>query len=152
MRSGLWLIGLLSSFRCALGNPLSLDPGWNVSAVESQVELLPSHCWEFGTASEALLELYSPMLSVFGPNPFPVPAPDPQQVKALAYAQGKIVLGTGANVLGDGSGAVGDPASLGVFDICWKRHRGTKTNRAPLARGLMSRSCGPTSCIWLHPL
>ncbi|PBK94845.1 hypothetical protein ARMGADRAFT_1053349 [Armillaria gallica] len=115
MRTGLWLIGLAFSFRCTLSNPLSLDPGWNVSAVESQVGPLPSHCWEFGTATEALLELYSPMLSVFGPNPFPAPAPDPQQVKALAYAQSKIVLGTGANVLGDGSGAVGDPASLGVY-------------------------------------
>ncbi|KAJ7218593.1 hypothetical protein GGX14DRAFT_595365, partial [Mycena pura] len=98
----------------AAKSPTPFDPGFNISAVASVAQALPSHSWEFGTATEALLELNSPLLSVFGPSPFPVPTLEPADVPALAYAQAKIVIGTGANGLSDGDGAVGDPASLGV--------------------------------------
>ncbi len=75
-----------------------------------------SHSWEWGTASEALLELYNPELSVFGSNPFPngqIPNADPQTF-ALTYA--KQFIDVNGQVLVADS-AVGDPASLGVSCI-----------------------------------
>ncbi|KAF7321143.1 hypothetical protein HMN09_00202400 [Mycena chlorophos] len=98
----------------AANTPTPFDPGFNITAVAATAKSLPSHVWEFGTAIEALLELDTPAYSVFGPSPFPVPALDPASVPALAYAQAKIVLGTGAFALDNGDGAAGDPASLGV--------------------------------------
>jgi len=92
-----------------------LSPGFPIEKVISLAISLPSHSWEFGTAAEALLELYNPSLSVFGPSPFPVRASlNVDDIKALSYAKSKIVLGQGVNSLADGDGAVGDPASLGV--------------------------------------
>ncbi|KAJ7696920.1 hypothetical protein B0H17DRAFT_1168020 [Mycena rosella] len=93
------------------------DPGFNISAVAALAESLPTHSWEFGTATEALLELHSPLLSVFGPAPFPDAVYHPDSVPSLSYAAANIVLGTGANGLSDGAGAVGDPASLGVAAV-----------------------------------
>nr|GAT55418.1 predicted protein [Mycena chlorophos] len=98
----------------AANTPTPFDPGFNITAVAATAKSLPSHVWEFGTAIEALLELDTPKYSVFGPSPFPVPTLDPAAVPALAYAQAKIVLGTGAFALDNGDGAAGDPASLGV--------------------------------------
>ena len=92
------------------------SPGFDIRAVSTLATSLPSHSWEFGTASQALLELYDPQYAVFG-EPFPVPTIRPRQSIALSYAQKKIVIGTGANALSDGDGAVGDPASLGVSAI-----------------------------------
>ncbi|KIY48708.1 hypothetical protein FISHEDRAFT_65632 [Fistulina hepatica ATCC 64428] len=94
--------------------PLQLDPGFSIAKVAAQAKSLPSHSWEFGTATETLLELYNLTYSVFGDTPFPVPTLTPSDVPSLAYAQENIVIGTGANGLSDGDGAVGDPASLGV--------------------------------------
>ncbi|KAJ7437422.1 hypothetical protein FB451DRAFT_1451717 [Mycena latifolia] len=111
---------LLNTLTAAIAASYSLtpfDPGFNISAVATVAEALPSHSWEYGTASEALLELRSPLFSVFGPAPFPVRTLDPARVPSLAYAAAKIVLGTGANGLSDGAGAVGDPASLGVAAV-----------------------------------
>jgi hypothetical protein len=106
----------LSSRQCSQNN-FPYDPGFNISSVANIAQSLPSHSWEFGTASEALLELYNPELSVFGNSPFPVPTMNISKVRSLMYAQSKIVLGTGANSLSDGDGAVGDPASLGVSAV-----------------------------------
>jgi hypothetical protein len=97
--------------------PYPYDPGFDIKAVTSLAKSLPSHSWEYGAASQAFLELYNPLLSVFGPNPFPVFAADKDHVKALAYASSKIQFGKGANALCDGAGAVGDPASLGVSAV-----------------------------------
>jgi len=75
-----------------------------------------SHSWEWGTAAEALLELYNPELSVFGSDPFPngqIPSANPG-IFALAYAQQFIA--TDEQTLVPDS-AVGDPASLGVSAI-----------------------------------
>ncbi|KAF8996258.1 family 88 glycosyl hydrolase [Cyathus striatus] len=78
---------------------------------------LPSHSWEYGAAAEALLELYDPHLSVFGPAPFPVPIVEKESVMSLAYASKKIVIGRGQDGLSNGDGAVGDPVSLGVSAV-----------------------------------
>jgi hypothetical protein len=78
---------------------------------------LASHSWEWGTAAEALLELYTPELSVFGSNPFPngkVPHADPSSTFALEYA--KQFINLHGTILTPDS-AVGDPASLGVSAI-----------------------------------
>src|ERR1700722_2413476 len=97
--------------------PFQYSPGFDIAAVANIAKILPSHSWEFGTASEALLELYNPELSVFGNAPFPVPTVKSSSVKSLQYAASKIVIGTGANSLSNGGGAVGDPASLGVCAV-----------------------------------
>ncbi|KAJ7187939.1 hypothetical protein C8R46DRAFT_874772, partial [Mycena filopes] len=93
------------------------DPGFNISAVFQIAQALPSHSWEFGTATEALLEVESPLLSVFGVKPFPVPPVDPSTIPSLAYALTKIPLPFGIHGLSNGDGAVGDPASLGVAAV-----------------------------------
>lgn len=111
------LLNLILTALNAAHTSTPFDPGFDITAVAATAKALPSHSWEFGTATEALLELYSPLHSVFGPRPFPVLALDPSFVPSLAYAQEKIVLGTGANGLSNGDGAVGDPASLGVGAI-----------------------------------
>ncbi|KAK7450619.1 hypothetical protein VKT23_012929 [Stygiomarasmius scandens] len=99
-------------------NPFPFSPGFDIQSVATLAEQLPSHSWEFGTASEVLLELYNPSLSVFGDNPFPDYIADYTTIKSLAYAKSKIQLNlnddAGANVLSNGDGATGDPASLGV--------------------------------------
>ncbi|KAF5383242.1 hypothetical protein D9615_004867 [Tricholomella constricta] len=108
---------------------IPFSPGFPVQKVVDLAQTISSHSWEFGTATEALLELYDPELSVFGDEPFEaaesLSEAKPQKKgnrgtqanklpRALAYAAEKIVIGTGANALADGDGAVGDPASLGV--------------------------------------
>jgi hypothetical protein len=90
------------------------DPGFDIQSVAALAKALPSHSWEFGTASEALLELYDPAYSVFGDKPFPVPTLTASDSVSLAYASTKFQIGNGSNTLIDGDGAVGDPASLGV--------------------------------------
>ncbi|KAG6831117.1 hypothetical protein H0H87_006142 [Tephrocybe sp. NHM501043] len=97
--------------------PFPVSPGFDIQKVTTLAQSLPSHSWEFGTASQALLELYNPHLSVFDSSPFPVPTVKKKDVKALAYAASKIEIGDGASGLGNGNGAVGDPASLGVSAI-----------------------------------
>ncbi|KAF9446020.1 hypothetical protein P691DRAFT_795008 [Macrolepiota fuliginosa MF-IS2] len=101
--------------------PFPFDPGFDIRSVAALAKSIPSHSWEFGTASETLLELYDPDISVFGSSPFSV---TPQylrthtgQIQALEYAKSVITLGTGVNGLADGDGAVGDPASLGVSAV-----------------------------------
>ncbi|KAJ7122819.1 hypothetical protein C8R44DRAFT_784628 [Mycena epipterygia] len=101
----------------ATTNAFPFSPGFDIARVASVAKALPSHSWEFGTASEALLELYDPHLSVFGSAVFPVPTIPKECVESLEYAASKIVIGTGANGLSDGDGAVGDPASLGVSAV-----------------------------------
>ncbi|KAK0216337.1 hypothetical protein IW262DRAFT_1464871 [Armillaria fumosa] len=96
-------------------DPFALSPSFDIASVAALAESLPSHSWEFGTASEALLELYNPEISVYGEFPLSAQRHSPSSVKALSYAKDKIVFGEGANGLSDGDGAVGDPASLGVF-------------------------------------
>lgn len=91
------------------------DAGFNAKAAAERAQELAGHSWEYGTASEALLELYNPRLSVFSPQAFPagkVPDSNPRLVPALAFAKRHIRLDN--ETLIDGDGASGDPASLGV--------------------------------------
>jgi hypothetical protein len=66
-----------------------VDAGYDAFDAAQQGFNLASHSWEWGTMSEALLELYNPELSVFGGNPFPngrIPQADPNTF-ALQYAK-----------------------------------------------------------------
>ncbi|KAH7395410.1 hypothetical protein BKA64DRAFT_624215 [Cadophora sp. MPI-SDFR-AT-0126] len=96
---------------------LDVEAGYNpFSAAQAMIDK-SSHSWEWGTAAEALLELYDNQLSVFGSNPFPggkIPSADPSSVFALRYA--KQFINVNGQVLVSDS-AVGDPASLGVSAI-----------------------------------
>ncbi|KXN82777.1 hypothetical protein AN958_02216 [Leucoagaricus sp. SymC.cos] len=111
--------GFATPFRRS--NPFPLDPGFDIEQVAALAKSLPSHSWEFGTASETLLELYDPEISVFGSSPFSVTPgylkSHRGKIRSLEYAKSVIVLGTGVNGLADGDGAVGDPASLGVSAV-----------------------------------
>jgi hypothetical protein len=102
-------------------NAFPLDPGFDIQQVAVLAKSLPSHSWEFGTASETLLELYDPEISVFGSSPFEVTPgylkSHRGSIQSLEYAKNVIVIGTGANGLADGDGAIGDPASLGVSAV-----------------------------------
>lgn len=75
------------------------NPGFDVQKVRGQMINLAAHSWEWGTAAEALLELDSPQLSVFG-NPFPVPS-NPSS-SALDYARKHIYLNGQYLVQSDG--------------------------------------------------
>jgi hypothetical protein len=93
-----------------------VNAGFDVFTAAQAMINKASHSWEWGTAAEALLELYNNELSVFGPNPFPngnIPVADPG-IFALTYA--KPFINRNSQVLVDNS-AVGDPASLGVSAI-----------------------------------
>lgn len=93
-----------------------VDAGFDTYAAAQVMINKASHSWEWGTAAEALLELYNPELSVFGSSPFPngkVPQANPNTT-ALAYA--KQFINRNSQTLVNDT-AVGDPASLGVSAI-----------------------------------
>ncbi|KAL7941526.1 Six-hairpin glycosidase-like protein [Trichoderma barbatum] len=95
---------------------LIVNPGYDVYAAAQVMIDKASHSWEWGTASEALLELYNNDVSVFGSNPFPngkVPSASPG-IFSLKYA--KQYIHVNSQVLAPNS-AAGDPASLGVAAI-----------------------------------
>jgi hypothetical protein len=112
--------GALSSLLLALFARTAIadnvDSGYDVFSAAQVMIDKASQSWEWGTAAEALLELYNNELSVFGANPFPngaIPSADPG-ITSLAYA--RPFINTDSQVLVDNS-AVGDPASLGVSAI-----------------------------------
>ncbi|CZR61865.1 uncharacterized protein PAC_11762 [Phialocephala subalpina] len=107
------LVGIFSS---TLIIATDVDAGYDPYLAAQAMVNMASHSWEWGTAAEALLELYNSELSVFGSDPFPggnVPNADPE-VFALQYA--KQYINTNGQVFVADS-AVGDPASLGVSAI-----------------------------------
>ncbi|KIM42480.1 hypothetical protein M413DRAFT_18686 [Hebeloma cylindrosporum] len=118
-------------------NPFPYNPGFDVGAVLALAKSLPSHSWEYGTAAEALLELFDPELSVYGSKPFPIPTISPQDSPALAYAQQKIVIGTPPNGLSSGDGAAADPASLGVSAVLLGKTRPTYAQAAKAEAGYL---------------
>ena len=90
-------------------------PRFSIGNVVNATSALPASSWEFGTFTEALLELYDPELSVFGDRPFPVPTLQRSKVHALSYLAPQVRFATGFNALtGGAGGAAGDPASMGV--------------------------------------
>ncbi|KAF5336403.1 hypothetical protein D9611_006535 [Ephemerocybe angulata] len=110
-------IGLISA---ALNNynPFPYNPGFDIQKVTQLAIDLPSHSWEFGAAAEAMLELYTPQFSVFGPAPFPVAVIPEKSNKALEYVAKNANLGDGTyDALDAGNGAAGDPASMGVMAV-----------------------------------
>ena len=75
-------------------NPLPYNPGFSIKNVLSLAQSLPRYSWEYGTSAEAQLELFTPQFSVFGSNPFPIPALPAARVIALNYASSKIEFGS----------------------------------------------------------
>lgn len=110
-------IAYKEALAAASSSPFPFWPGFDIQKVASIAQSLPSHSWEYGTAAEALLELYNPEYSIFGEKPFPVPTINPQNTQSLAYAATKFQLGQPPNVLINGGGTVGDPASLGISAV-----------------------------------
>lgn len=107
---------LLFSFFSSTSMASGVNSGFDVYTAAQIMLNKAANSWEWGTAAEALLELFNNELSVFGGNPFPngkIPQADPS-TNALAYA--KQFINRNAQVLVDNS-AVGDPASLGVSAI-----------------------------------
>lgn len=115
MFSATLLLSSLPLFVVAATEPFPYSPGFDIEKVAAIAKGLPSHSWEYGSACEALLELYNPEYSVFGDNAFPTMIRNSDKVPALAYAKDKITLGKAPNTFADGDGATGDPASLGVY-------------------------------------
>ncbi|CEJ89681.1 hypothetical protein VHEMI05506 [[Torrubiella] hemipterigena] len=94
-----------------------VDAGYDVTKVANVMRDKAGQSWEWGTAAQALLELYDNELSIYGSNPFPggkIPKADPK-ITALAYI--KPHINTTADTLVGANGAAGDPASLGVSAI-----------------------------------
>ncbi|MCJ1321838.1 hypothetical protein MMC15_007183 [Xylographa vitiligo] len=90
------------------------DPGFDIHKVLDKGLELAAHSWEWGTAAEALLELYSPELSVFCKDPFPgdeIPKVDVEKVPSLVYA--RKFISTEGGGLCEGDGSTSDPSSLG---------------------------------------
>ncbi|KAI5455942.1 Six-hairpin glycosidase-like protein [Mariannaea sp. PMI_226] len=107
-----WLLAIF----CSAAAAANVNAGFNVFSAAQVMVDRAAQSWEWGTAAEALLELYNNELSVFGTNPFPggkVPAADPG-VFALSYAK-QFISPNGQVFVGDS--AAGDPASLGVSAI-----------------------------------
>ncbi|KAH7329733.1 Six-hairpin glycosidase-like protein [Stachybotrys elegans] len=109
---------LLAVLASSAGTATAADvnAGYDAFAAAQVMIDKASHSWEWGTASEALLELYNPEFSVFSSNPFPggkIPKPDPG-ILALSYA--RQFIHKNSQIFVDDS-AVGDPASLGVSAI-----------------------------------
>ena len=87
-----------------------LDAGFDVTKVVNHAKRLSSHSWEYGTASEALLELYDKEISVFGKRPFPggkVPKVKVEKVQSLVYAKQWIEADNETFIDGDGKSQQG---------------------------------------------
>ncbi|KAH6891845.1 hypothetical protein BKA70DRAFT_1536843 [Coprinopsis sp. MPI-PUGE-AT-0042] len=99
-------------------NPFPFDPGFKIENVTALAMSLPSHSWEYGVTTQALLEIYQPEYSVFGSNPFPVPVFQRNASRSLNYVADKVRWGENRyDALDAGNGAAGDPASMGVAAV-----------------------------------
>lgn len=93
-----------------------VDAGFDALTAAQRMIDISTHSWEWGTAAQALLELYNNELSVFAPDPFPngkIPCADLGAV-GLTYATKFITLSQQTLCL---DSSAGDPASLGVAAI-----------------------------------
>ncbi|OCL14996.1 hypothetical protein AOQ84DRAFT_420366 [Glonium stellatum] len=96
----------------------NVNPGFDIFKVVIQVKRLAAHSWEYGTAAQALLELYNPSLSVFSAAPFPadkVPSVAISSTDSLVYVKPHIRVDGETLILDDWG--VSDPAALGVSAI-----------------------------------
>ncbi|CAO1632342.1 unnamed protein product [Sympodiomycopsis kandeliae] len=90
------------------------SPGYDADNVLSKGEDLAQHSWEYGIITQALIDYYSPSLSVFTKSVFSkgkMAKPVVSKTAALSYAQPKIDLSRNDTLI-DGAGSNGDPASL----------------------------------------
>jgi len=112
-----------------------------IAKVKANMNQIATHSWELGTAAEAMTELDSPSLSVFGDDTIPPPSHLSRTLSAsiseVTTLATNIVRAKPANssVLIDGDGAVGDPASLGVAVLLtsWTRTDRSDTSFAVAA-------------------
>ncbi|KAH6710676.1 hypothetical protein BKA61DRAFT_694331 [Leptodontidium sp. MPI-SDFR-AT-0119] len=93
-----------------------VNSGFDVYEAAQVMMSKASHSWEWGTAAEALLELYNNEISVFSSNPFPNGKIPSVSANTLALSYAKQFISTELQVLVPDL-AVGDPASLGVSAI-----------------------------------
>ena len=88
-------------------DPFCVTPAYNISAAIEQAKRLANHSWEYGTASEALLEIYNPELAVFDPKSLSdgrLPhVPNVAKVPSLAYAKQFIELDNETLINGGGT-------------------------------------------------
>lgn len=105
---------LLASVAPAFG---LLDHGLNhdqLALIRQQLNTFAKASWEYGTASEAYLEIDFPELSVYGPTPFP--PPHSLNTTAWPISNAKYLIdtkGSETKALMD-DGAAGDPMSNGI--------------------------------------
>lgn len=89
------------------------------AALDRAVET-SSHSWEYGTTAQALLEHYSPTLSIFSSDPFPsgrLPVVfDDSAAPSLAYAS-KHISTSGPTLSPADKIGVADPCNLGVYAL-----------------------------------
>ncbi|KAI7786007.1 hypothetical protein LA080_005668 [Diaporthe eres] len=93
----------------------TVDIGFSPTAVQAIATSKAKSNWEWGTNTQALLELYDPDVSVYSDNAFPGVKIPKKETTATTYAKGKIV--TSGNTLTAKGVSAGDPASLGVSAI-----------------------------------
>lgn len=111
------VLGLFSP-RPPVFHPFTFDPGFNIENVTALAMSLPSHSWEYGVTTQALLELYQPEYSVFGSATFPVPVLQRNTSRSLSYVADKVRWGESRyDALDADNGAAGDPASMGVAAV-----------------------------------
>lgn len=98
---------------------LSSGGGFNISGAAALCASAPTHSWEYGAATMALLELHTPWATVFGMKSGWNSAIDIETNPAAQAAFQWITLNDagGVDSLCAGQGSTGDPASLGV--IAW---------------------------------
>ncbi|KAK5028302.1 hypothetical protein LTS07_006393 [Exophiala sideris] len=121
------LAAILVAFAAILAttNWWRLNGDFDVEKVVERALECTSRSWEFGTLTQALLELRNPDLTVFGTHPFPnghlSEVSDPDRVDGLRYA--KAVIWTNhSDLLTDGEGSPSDPASLGTAALLLSTH------------------------------
>ena len=96
----------LSADAIKVSDPFCVAAGYDIAAVIEQSKRLATHSWEYGTAAEALLEIYNPKLAVFDPKSLPdghLPhVKDVADVPSLAYARQFIELDNETFINGGG--------------------------------------------------
>jgi len=75
-----------------------------IEAIMSAGAELGKSSWEFGAASEALLQLHNPELSVFGSDPFQKAKEAPSGTSCVGLTYAKRFIETDGDILIDGDG------------------------------------------------
>ncbi|PVG04136.1 Six-hairpin glycosidase [Serendipita vermifera] len=94
-------------------NNVGLNDG-TISKVRSKMLAIIGHSWEYGTATEALLELEESDLSVYGEKPFPPSRTLSANSPVISLAEYVMSIRPPGILALMEDGAAGDPASMGV--------------------------------------